>query len=123
MPRADRFTIDGTVTAQSSDAARIEKLTQVGRYALGVQWADGHDSILPHRNIRRACPCDACQAAPPDEPTPQADQPTVVDVLGDQSVFIRWADGHETVLLTSELRDLCRCARCAGEPDYPISGQ
>jgi len=27
------------------------------------------------------------------------------------------------VLLTGELRALCRCARCVGEPDYPISGQ
>ena len=123
MPRGGPFTIDGLMTAQTADAARIEKLTQVGRYALGVQWADGHDSILPHRNIRRACPCDACIAAPPEALPPRAEQPALVDVLGEQSVFVRWADGHETVLLTSELRDLCRCARCAGEPDYPISGQ
>jgi DUF971 family protein len=104
-------------------APLIDKLTQVGRYALGVQWGDGHDSILPHRNIRRACPCDACRAAPAGERALEAEQPTLVDVLGGRSVFIRWADGHETVLLTAELRALCRCARCAGEPDYPISGQ
>ena len=106
-----------------SEANRIDKLTQVGRYALGVQWGDGHDSILPHRNVRRACPCDACAAAPVGEPPAGAEQPALVDVLGGRSVFIRWADGHETVLLTGELRALCRCARCAGEPDYPISGQ
>lgn len=106
------------------DAIRIDKLTQVGRYALGVQWGDGHDSILPHRNVRRACPCETCAAeASPRELPAAAEQPVLVDVLGGRSVFVRWADGHETWLLTSELRQLCRCARCAGEPDYPISGQ
>lgn len=111
------------MTDAAPEANRIDKLTQVGRYALGVQWADGHDSILPHRNVRRACPCDACVATPVEELPTGADQPTLVDVLGGRSVFFRWADGHETVLLTDELRALCRCARCAGEPDYPISGQ
>jgi DUF971 family protein len=111
------------MTERAPDAVRIDKLTQVGRYALGVQWGDGHDSILPLRTIRRACPCDVCGAVAAREASPQADQPTLVDILGGQSVFIRWADGHETLLLTGELRDLCRCARCVGEPDYPISGQ
>jgi DUF971 family protein len=105
----------------ADDALRIDKLTQVGRYALGVQWGDGHDSILPHRNVRRACPCEACVASPGMEAA--SDEPVLVDVLGGQSVFIRWADGHETLVLLSELRALCRCARCAGEPDYPISGR
>ena len=106
-----------------ADRNRIEKLTQVGRYALGVQWGDGHYSILPHRTIRLSCACDACGASPPEATTPEMEQPALVDILGGRSVFVRWADGHETFLLTSELRDLCRCARCVGEPDYPISGQ
>src|ERR1044072_5493869 len=106
------------------DALRIDKLTQVGRYALGVQWGDGHDSILPHRNLRRACPCDACAAETPARERPaDAEQPALVDVLGGRSVLGRWGAGHETLFLTSELRQLCRCARCVGEPDYPISGQ
>ena len=54
---------------------------------------------------------------------PQADHPASVEVLGGQGIFFRWDDGHETIMLLSELRMLCRCARCAGEPDYPISGQ
>ena len=108
---------------RAPDAVRVDKLTQVGRYALGVQWGDGHDSILPLRSIRAACPCTDCEAAPSRPLDPSAEQPALVDVLGGRSVFVRWADSHETVLLTSELRDLCRCARCAGEPDYPISGR
>ena len=103
----------------------IEKVYAVGRYALGIRWDDGHESILPHRNVRRACPCDACTAAPPgDAPLPAAaEQPIDVQILGELSAFIRWADRHETVLLLDELRALCRCARCAGEPEYPISGR
>lgn len=103
----------------------IDKLYAVGRYAFGVQWRDGHESIIPHRNVRRTCPCDACAAAPGgDGPlAPAAEQPIDVQILGEQSAFIRWADGHETILLLDEFRALCRCARCAGEPDYPISGR
>ena len=105
-------------------AAAIEKLSEVGRYALGVAWSDGHDSILPFRTLRRACPCDTCaatSASPPDSPA--AERLARIDVIGDRSVFLRWADGHETVLLVEEMRALCRCARCVGEPDYPISGR
>jgi DUF971 family protein len=106
------------------EAAHIERLKQVGRYALGVEWGDGHDSIIPHRTIRRACPCDACAGADPAAPLPPAaEQPVRVELLGEESVFVGWSDGHETLLLTGELRALCRCAYCAGEPAYPISGR
>jgi DUF971 family protein len=112
------------VPERTPDATRAERLKEVGRYALGVEWGDRHDSILPYRSIRRACPCDTCAALPPDAALASgAEQPVDVQLLGEQSVFLRWADGHETVLLTAELRDLCRCARCAGEPDYPVSGR
>ncbi|HLK13013.1 MAG TPA: gamma-butyrobetaine hydroxylase-like domain-containing protein [Candidatus Binatia bacterium] len=103
-----------------SDAARIARLKEVGRYALGVDWADGHDSILPYRSLRLACPCDACVAQPPQAAAAELGG---IEMLGHSSVFLRWADGHETVLLVEELRALCRCARCAGEPDYPLSGR
>ncbi len=106
------------------DATHVQRLKAVGRYALGVEWGDGHDSILPCRTIRRVCPCEECAALAPDRPLPTAaEQPASVDVLGGRSVFFRWADGHETVLLVEELRAICRCARCAGEPDYPVSGR
>jgi DUF971 family protein len=41
--------------------------------------------------------------------------------IGDATLFFRWADGHETLLIAEELRALCRCAHCAGEPEYPIT--
>src|SRR5437870_13862058 len=100
---------------RSPDATHIGKLTEVGRYALGVVWGDGHDSILPYRSLRRACPCEACVAAAPENPLPaEAERLSRIETLGGQSIFLRWGDGHETVLLVGELRDLCRCARCVG---------
>lgn len=107
---------------RSPEATRIERLTEVGRYALGVQWGDRHDSILPYADLRRACPCDACTGGSQAPPAREAERVTNAQVLGGKSVFLRWADGHETVFLVGELRDLCRCARCAGEPEFPVSG-
>lgn len=102
---------------------RIEKLKPVGRYALGVEWADRHESIIPYRSIRQACPCDACAVPEPPAVAPQGEHPVRLEQLGDSSLFLVWADGHETVLLTEELRAMCRCALCAGEPERPISGR
>ena len=105
-------------------AVDVQRLSEVGRYALGVQWGDGHDSILPFRSLRAACPCEECARRTGDEPlATDVERLARVEILGDRSVFLRWADGHETLLLLEELRGLCRCARCVGEPDYPISGR
>lgn len=103
----------------------MRELRAVGRYAVGIDWSDGHDSILPHRHLRQNCPCEACAAADPAaiERTPGAIEPTRVERIGDATLFLAWGDGHETLFVAEELRALCRCAHCIGEPDYPISGQ
>ena len=44
----------------SAEPARLEP---VGRYALGVAWKDGHNSILAFDSLRQDCPCHACVAA------------------------------------------------------------
>jgi len=108
---------------RAPEALQVEKLTEVGRYALGIVWGDRHDSILPFRNLRRACPCDVCADTREAPVSPESERLARVEILGGRSVFLRWGDGHETVLLVDEVRDLCRCARCVGEPDYPISGR
>jgi DUF971 family protein len=100
----------------------MKTLKEVGRYAVGIDWADGHESILPYRDLRRACPCDACRNLTADTPLPpDALQPAGFQRLGDLTLFFRWRDGHETLLVADELRRLCRCAYCAGEPEYPIT--
>jgi len=123
LPGGRGFSTVGGVPPRPPDATHVERLSEVGRYALGVLWGDKHDSILPYRHLRLSCPCEACAAAAPTAPAPDAERPVKLELLGGRSVFIAWADGHETILLLDELRDLCRCARCAGEPDYPVSGR
>ena len=100
----------------------IKSLREVGRYAVGIDWSDGHDSILPHRHLREACPCIACVT---ERPTIGAKECEVarVEAIGDRTLFLAGADEHETFFVAEELRVLCRCAHCVGEPDYPVTGQ
>jgi DUF971 family protein len=44
-------------------------ISLVGRYAVNIQWSDGHDSgIYSYHTLRRLCPCAACGAARVDGP-------------------------------------------------------
>jgi len=103
----------------------IASIQPVGRYALGVNWGDKHDSIYPFVNLRRLCPCNDCRRseAAKREPDEGARKLESVQRLRDASLMLHWADGHETLFLVEELRDVCGCATCKGEPDYPITGQ
>ena len=107
------------------DKYSIASIQPVGRYALGVSWQDKHDSIFPFVNLRRLCPCNDCRRAEAakQEPAEPARRLETVQRLRDASVMLAWADGHETLYLVEELRDLCGCATCKGEPNYPITGQ
>jgi DUF971 family protein len=103
----------------------VTSIHPVGRYALGVNWEDKHESIFPFANLRQLCPCLDCERAqaskrPPDEPARKLES---VQRLQDASLMLRWSDGHETLFLVEELRGLCGCAACRGEPNYPITGQ
>ncbi|HVN63192.1 MAG TPA: gamma-butyrobetaine hydroxylase-like domain-containing protein [Candidatus Binataceae bacterium] len=101
---------------------KIKGLAEVGRYAIGVQWTDGHDSIFPLENLRRGCPCEACRGVVEGEIPPASQRLSQFSRLGEGGVFIAWADGHETLFTTRQLRDLCRCAHCVAEPERPITG-
>jgi DUF971 family protein len=114
------------VSDSEPSQASIASIQPVGRYALGVTWADKHESIFPFANLRRACPCldceklsDTARRNPPDA----AQRLEGMQRLQEASVILHWADGHETLYLVEELRKLCGCAACKGEPNYPITGQ
>ncbi len=83
----------------------------VGRYALGVDWADGHGSIYPFDRLRRDCPCGACAA--PEAPTAPAPWPQEIKKI-ETGLRVLWADGHASLYPYAELRGLCRCAGCTG---------
>jgi DUF971 family protein len=83
----------------------------VGRYAVGVTWADDHSSIYPFDRLRL------------DDPVVR-DQPpvTVTEAMGwpsdikksPEGLRVTWTDGHQSLYPYPELRALCRCAGCAG---------
>lgn len=100
-------------------------LKPVGRYALGVRWGDSHESIYSFTYLRVTCPCDACQTAGNSEEdfSPPSTTLSRIERLGRERLLLGWADGHETIFPTEELRKLCRCAHCKGEPEYPITGE
>lgn len=101
---------------------KIKRLNEVGRYAVGVQWTDGHDSIYPLVSLRRGCPCEACRGAVEGEIPAASQRLRQFSRLGEAAVFIGWADGHETLYTMGQLRDLCRCAHCVAEPERPVTG-
>lgn len=39
-------------------------LSPVGRYALGVRWGDGHETVMPTEALRALCRCAHCQGEP-----------------------------------------------------------
>jgi DUF971 family protein len=89
-----------------------------------VEWADGHDSIMPYVHLRAHCPCEKCLERRGHGELPGAPgvQLRSIEVIADTSVFLGWTDDHETIYLLPELRGLCRCAYCIGEPERPITG-
>jgi DUF971 family protein len=105
-----------------SKSPKVKSLQEVGSYAVGIQWTDGHDSIYPLENLRRGCPCEACKGTVEGEIPPASQRLRQFSRLGEAAVFIAWADGHETLYTMRQLRDLCRCAYCVAEPERPITG-
>jgi DUF971 family protein len=83
----------------------------VGRYALGVTWADDHGSIYPFEHLRRGCGCGECaglDALAPPMAWPQEIKRT------EAGLAVTWSDAHASLYPYATLRALCRCAACTG---------
>jgi DUF971 family protein len=83
----------------------------VGRYALGVTWADDHGSIYPFEGLRRGCGCGTC--ANVASLTPAMTWPEQIKRTP-EGLRVGWSDRHESLYPYPELRGLCRCAACTG---------
>jgi DUF971 family protein len=93
------------------DPAQPKDVHLVGRYAIGVTWADGHGSIYPFDRLRLDDPTGGAreESALSQEMTWPQDIEKRPDALR-----VRWLDGHESVYPYAGLRALCRCAGCTG---------
>jgi DUF971 family protein len=88
----------------------------VGRYALGVTWADNHSSIYPFQRLRLDDPARAQvdPAGPPEEALTEAmSWPRDIKKAPD-ALRVTWSDDHVSVYPFPALRALCRCAGCTG---------
>jgi DUF971 family protein len=83
----------------------------VGRYALGVEWADGHGSIYPFETLRRDCPCGVCGTV--ETPSGAMTWPEEITRMA-EGLAVRWSDGHASLYPYAGLRGACRCAGCTG---------
>lgn len=83
----------------------------VGRYALGVDWADDHGSIYPFEKLRRDCPCGACAGL--ETVAPPMAWPEEI-TRGPDGLVVQWADEHQSLYPYPGLRAACRCAACTG---------
>ena len=93
------------------DPNQPKRVHLVGRYALGVDWADGHGSIYPFEKLRRDCPCGACAAL--DTLTPAMAWPDEINRTP-EGLAVKWSDGHTSLYPYADLRAACRCAGCTG---------
>lgn len=93
------------------DPATPKDVHLVGRYALGVTWADEHGSIYPFGQLRRDCACGACGG--PEAPVGPAAWPREIRRAPD-GLRVTWDDDHASRYPYPELRAGCRCAGCTG---------
>jgi DUF971 family protein len=107
---------------QKLKTLEIRDLHEVGRYAVGMHWNDGHESIFPLDNLRLQCPCLKCKDEAKGKMSDDSRRLHQLIRLGESAVFLNWLDGHETIYTMAQLRALCRCAHCVGEPEKPITG-
>lgn len=80
----------------------------VGRYALGVTWADDHGSIYPFDRLRQDCPCGSPESSGPSTAWPEEIK------RAPEGLRVTWSDGHVSLYPYPTLRAVCRCAGCTG---------
>lgn len=83
----------------------------VGRYALGVTWADNHSSIYPFDRLRLDDP--ALRGQGEVKLTEAMSWPRDIKKLP-EGLRVTWTDGQQSLYPYPELRALCRCAGCTG---------
>ena len=94
------------------DPAQPKDVHLVGRYAVGVTWADDHGSIYPFDRLRLDDPAGG-ESEQATTLTQEMTWPKEIKKLPD-TLRVLWLDGRESLYPYSTLRALCRCAGCTG---------
>jgi DUF971 family protein len=95
------------------DPAQPKDVHLVGRYALGVTWADGHGSIYPFDRLRLDDPAHGAASAAETDLTREMTWPREITKLP-EALKVSWLDGRTSLYPYATLRALCRCAGCTG---------
>ena len=54
------------VRSLTPEQTELRSMEHVGRYAVKIVWADGHDTgLYAFRDLRAICPCSECQGGNP----------------------------------------------------------
>lgn len=93
------------------DPAQPKDVHLVGRYAIGVTWADNHGSIYPFERLRLDDPGDGAPVE--SDLTQEMTWPKSITKLP-EGLRVTWLDGRESLYPYPALRALCRCAGCTG---------
>jgi DUF971 family protein len=93
------------------DPTQPKDVHLVGRYAIGVTWADSHGSIYPFDRLRLDDPDGGV-----GDDTALTQEMTWPKAISKQPDGLRvsWMDGRESLYPYATLRGLCRCAGCTG---------
>ncbi len=103
-------------------------IVDVENRLMQINWLDGHESVYDLTQLRRACPCAACQPwvhgigevgdSPDSVRHAQGEIRSASDVtkVGGYAIHIRWADGHDSGIYSFEyLRSICPCEEHAAQ--------
>jgi DUF971 family protein len=110
--------------AVSSDPAEI--IVDRQQHVLIITWKDGHRSVYSFDDLRRDCPCAACDDARSKRQTGAGllvlsgpvlrrgeTQVKEYQPVGWYALNFTWSDGHDTGIYTYEsLRAKCSCEEC-----------
>jgi DUF971 family protein len=83
----------------------------VGRYAVGVTWADNHGSIYPFDRLRVECACGVCAGL--EGLTAAMAWPRAI-TRTPGGLRVEWSDDHASLYPYPDLRAACKCAGCTG---------
>lgn len=93
------------------DPNQVKDVHLVGRYALGITWADDHSSIFPFDRLRLDDP--GAEPVAREELNETMAWPRNI-TRRPEGLEILWTDGHQSLYPYAALRALCRCAGCTG---------